>query len=289
MMKSLLILLCIPLILFSKDLLEKTYYIEGNDINISHLVNHPKEDKVLFHFQNNRYTKRIKSKQLIEILKSYNYNNVESQSRYIKFIKKSPIDLSQAKIYIEDFYLSVYPDMTIYSIDVTPRGYINSLGENFTINIPTKSTLSNKGILSIKTAKKKKLFFDYIIDAEISVFTAKGLIPRGTKLSLLNTHKKSVSFDKYRAVPIQDIQTKSLQSKHNIPNGRIITTRDVQALLLVKRNATVSVKLDNNAIIIEFSAKALQNGKLNDIITVQKKNGKKFKAVVIGKNKVEIR
>lgn len=288
-MKSLLILLCIPLILFSKDLLEKTYYIEGNDINISHLVNHPKEDKVLFHFQNNRYTKRIKSKQLIEILKSYNYNNVESQSRYIKFIKKSPIDLSQAKIYIEDFYLSVYPDMTIYSIDVTPRGYISSLGENFTINIPTKSTLSNKGILSIKTAKKKKLFFDYIIDAEISVFTAKGLIPRGTKLSLLNTHKKSVSFDKYRAVPIQDIQTKSLQSKHNIPNGRIITTRDVQALLLVKRNATVSVKLDNNAIIIEFSAKALQNGKLNDIITVQKKNGKKFKAVVIGKNKVEIR
>ena len=40
---------------------------------------------------------------------------------------------------------------------------------------------------------------------------------------------------------------------------------------------------------ISFSAKALQNGKLNDIIKVQKSNGKILKVIVTGRNKAEMR
>ena len=40
---------------------------------------------------------------------------------------------------------------------------------------------------------------------------------------------------------------------------------------------------------INFSAKALQSGKLNDIISVRKRDGKRLKVRVVGKNRAEIR
>jgi flagella basal body P-ring formation protein FlgA len=49
----------------------------------------------------------------------------------------------------------------------------------------------------------------------------------------------------------------------------------------------VSLYGDNMA--ITFSAKALQDGKVNDIIKVQKSDGKRLKVKVIGKNRAEMR
>ena len=65
--------------------------------------------------------------------------------------------------------------------------------------------------------------------------------------------------------------------------------RDVELLNVVKRGSYVSASLKDVSINITFSAKALQNGKLRDIITIQKNNGQKLQAKVIGKNRVEIR
>jgi len=80
----------------------------------------------------------------------------------------------------------------------------------------------------------------------------------------------------------------SFQSKHHIRANEILTIRDVEKRNLVLRGATVSVKLLDNNMNIEFSAQALEDGKLNDIITVQNSKERKMKAKVIGQNLVEV-
>ncbi len=91
------------------------------------------------------------------------------------------------------------------------------------------------------------------------------------------------------AKPIQNINANALQGKHRIKKGRIITTRDVELLSLVKKNSFINVSLDSKNMSISFSAKALQSGKLGDTITAQKTDGKRLKVKIIGKNKAEVR
>ena len=70
---------------------------------------------------------------------------------------------------------------------------------------------------------------------------------------------------------------------------RILTQRDITTLNLISRGSSVNVILKDKNLNISFLAKALQNGKLNDIITVQKNNNEKVKVKVIGRNRAEIR
>ena len=88
---------------------------------------------------------------------------------------------------------------------------------------------------------------------------------------------------------MQFLEYGTIQTKHHIKQNSIITMRDVEALNIVRKNSNVSVSLSSEGISITFSAKALQDGKLNDIITIQKQNKKRLKAKVVGKNRVEIR
>ncbi len=286
---KLIFLLVVPLSLCAQNTLQSTYYIEGKDINISNIIKNIKNDAILYKFQNNRYTKRVKSKDVIKSLNSYGYIDFTSKSRYIKFIKKSPINLTKILHSIEEFYSNSYPDIIIDSIVVLPRGYVTSLPKEYLVHINPKNNLSNKGTVYLKTQDNKKIFFDYKIIAKINLFVTKQNIQRGNELSFLNVQKKSAPLDRFRALPVQEIKKGTFQSKHNLKQGKIITIRDIETINYVKRNTIVSVSLNNNAIAIEFNAKALQNGKLNDIITIQKNNGARMKAVVVGKSKVEIK
>ena len=170
-----------------------------------------------------------------------------------------------------------------------PRGYINSLDKNYIVNTMPRDALHRDGTIYVKTEDNKKIFFDYRIDAEVSVYIAKKDIDKGDRLSLLNSTKKRVPLDKFRAMPMQSSDLNVMQSKHNIKKNRIITLRDIESLTLVKRGSRVNVKLDNSGILISFSAESLQNGKLNDIITVKNAQGKRFKVKVVGTNRVEIK
>jgi flagella basal body P-ring formation protein FlgA len=79
------------------------------------------------------------------------------------------------------------------------------------------------------------------------------------------------------------------QAKFTLKQGVIVTMRDVEALTLVQKGTKVSVKMPSQTMDIQFSAEALQDGKLNDIITVLNSNDKKIRVKVVGKNQVEMR
>ena len=282
---SLLLLLTFDLLSFT---LKSTYYIHSHNIKLQDIAPSAAYNLTLYKINNNKHSKRIKSREIISLLKAHGMTDVKSTSNYVHFIKKSPIDTSHIKTSIRDFYKEKYPNILIKSILVMPRGYTKSLPENYKVQMQKKAYLSNKGILSIKTLENKKVFFDYVLDASLYVYVSRDSIPRSQKISALNCTKKSVQFTKFRAMPIDKTHLNTSQSKRNLKPDTIITSRDIQVLNMVKRNANVQVRFEDKNINISFSAKALQNGKLNDIITVQKRNKKRLRVKVIGKNRVEI-
>lgn len=288
MLKKVIFILLIALNVFAITLKE-TYYVDSNNINLLDVIPNMKQDFVLYEIDENRYSKRVSSRDFIKLLSKHKIDSVQASSNYINFIKKSPIDTSKMQAAILKTYKDKYPDINITSVVVVPRGYLESLPSKYIIIMPKRAHLSHKGTLAIKTPDSKKLFFNYSIDANINIYISKKKILKGDKISLLTATQKTIYFDRFKATPIGLKQLNITQAKRNMKQNRILTTRDIEGLNIIKKGSFVTVFMTNNNINISFSAKAIQNGKLNDIITVQKKDGKKFKVKVIGKNRVEMR
>jgi len=280
--------LFLALTLFANTPLKRQYFVSSSEIKLSDITKNPQEDQTLFHIMEGRHTKRIKSSQLLEILKKNGHKEFISHHAYTQFEKKSPIDTSKISQYIKNYYLKYYKEITIKSINVHPRGYLTKLPKDYTIKMQKHSYLHKKGALSIKSQDHRQLFFDYTIEATVAVYVSKKDINRNEELSFVNSVKKSIILKKFRALPIQELQRGVLESKIHISKGKVLTQRDVESIHLVKRGAIVQVVLQSANIAISFSAKAVRSGKLGDTITVEKSNAKRLKVQVVGKNRVRV-
>jgi len=289
MLAKTLLWLFIYLNLYANNTLENTYYVESKVVNLSSIIPRVKNDFHILTIEASRYSKKIKSKDLIKLLKRHGYTSYSSKSRYVNFILRSPIDTSKIESSVRDYYQQQYEKIDIQNIIIKPRTFMSNLPENYTINIGNREYLHRSGTLSIKTPDKKKIFFNYDVTATLSVYISRKKIKKDVELSAINSTKKSIILDRFRAKPIQDIQKAYFQAKHHIPKGRLLTVRDVELLRIVKRNSLINVNMHSDNMSITFSAKALQDGKVNDIISVQKHDGKRLKVRVTGKNRAEMR
>ncbi|MDQ7045980.1 MAG: flagellar basal body P-ring formation chaperone FlgA [Sulfurimonas sp.] len=274
--------------LFS-DTLNSTYFVDSNNIKLRDIFPTSKYDITLYKIQNNRHSKKVKTKELIKQLSKHDYTSLKSSSRYVRFIIKSPINLSFIEKNIMNAFKEVYPDIDINSLFIIPRGYLKKLPEKYTVKMPKKFFLSNTGTASIRTLKNKKIFFDYVLDATIPVYILKDNVKKATKISILNVSRKNIQLEKIRDLPTSKKHLNTTQAKRNLKAKSILTLKDIQTLNLIKKGSYVVVNIDNNNINISFSAKALQSGKLHDIITVQKSNKKRLRVQIIGRNQVKVR
>lgn len=268
--------------------LQSSYFISSDEVKLSDIVKEFKTDTTLFHLDRGKNSKKIAAKELVTKLETYGYLNYKQSSRFIKFIKKSPIDLNKLQLKVKEFYKQKYKYIDVKKVQVTPRSYTKSLPKEFTIVFQSKSHLKNRGTFYIKTSDKKKLFFNYTMLASLPIYKIKNKVKRGDELSAFNCRKKSVVLDKFRSMPLQKIPSHAFESKRQMKIGTTITQRDIRALSIVKRGDSVNVQLQNSGITISFIAKAQTNGQINDIITVLKSDGKKLKVRVTGKNRAEI-
>lgn len=283
-------LLIISTSLFATHNLQSNYYIKNDFVMLSDIVHVNKgKDKKLFNIDKHRHTKRIKRKELLKILKENGFSNYTSKHSYIQFTKQSPIDTTTIHESLKKFYTQKYQNIKISHIAITPMHYLEKLPKNYSVHFQEKAFLSNKGILYIKTDDNKKIFFQYKISATLPVVVTKKNIKKDSELNSINTRKNSIILNRFKAMPLQDLDKNNYQSKYHLKAGITITTRDVVGLYFVKRGSTISVSLKTNAINIFFSAKALQNGRLGDTIWVVKSNGKKIKVIIVGKNKAEVK
>lgn len=270
------------------EYLKSNYYVKSDTIMLSDIIPQPKRDFKIYEMAYTKNVKRVKEQELLDLLKEHGYSGYDAKHSYIQFTKKSPIDMQKIEKELIAHYKRHYKSIDIKSLTLEPRAYLEELPKTYEFGISKRSHLSNRGYCYIYTLDKKKIFFDYTLHATLSIYFSRGAIQKGAKLSSLNTHKKSIMLQRLRAMPIEEIKSNSLEAKHNIQSQTILTSRDVTALYLVRRGATVTVSLTNSGIDISFSAKALSSGRDGDIITVVNSNDKKIKVRVVGPNRAEM-
>jgi flagella basal body P-ring formation protein FlgA len=268
--------------------LKEFYYLDSTKIHISDIIEDVEDDIHLYDIPINKHILRIKSSLLIKMLEKNGYDGFNSKHNYTTFKIKSPVDTSKIENELIKYYKKNYDDIDIEYVNVEPRGYIDKMPDDYIVSIRSRNYLYNNSILSIKTLKNQKIFFDYTIKATLPVYITKQNIKKDTPLSALNTIKKSIILDKFKDKPVQNITKNQLQTKRNTKKNHLLTYRDVEELSLIQKGATVNVVFVNSGFNISFTARALQEGRLGQVITVQKSNGKRFKVKVISKNKAEM-
>jgi len=284
LLKTLLLFFLSLELLFSNTQLKDEYFVSCDEIKLSSLFPQVKEDVLLYKITEGRTTKRVPSKELMTLLQSYGYKELTYKSEYIQFTKTAPLDTKKIEEEIKKVFKERYKQIDILSLEVRPRGYLEVLPTEYTIHVQSKSHLKSQGAFYIKTNEKKKIFFDFLIKAQLEVYFARESIKRNTELSSINTLKKSIILDKFRSQPLQNIANGALQSKHNIKKDTLLTSRDIVALALVRRGESVNVLLKSDNMSISFPAEALEDGVYEQIIEVQKQNATKIKMRVMGKN-----
>ncbi len=277
-------------VLFAADVmvLEDSYFVDSREVNASIITNDKRNDFLLLQIPKESYTKKVKTKELLASLKEHGYKNFDSKRSYINFTLKSPIDTSFMEKKLREFYEKNYKEIEIQSITVTPRDFMDTLPKEYTVHLRNRDFLFSSGVLHIKTSDNKKLFFDYDIKAYLSVFISKDAIEKEAQISPISYMPKRILLEKFRDRPLQILEQTSLQAKRHIPKDTILTLKDIESLDLVKKDSTVSVGMFSEGMKIVFSAKALQDGKLDDIIKIQNSNQKILKARVTGSGEAEL-
>ncbi|QOP45719.1 flagellar basal body P-ring formation chaperone FlgA [Sulfurimonas paralvinellae] len=267
--------------------LQQEYIIQTDTVKLSDIIKTPKKDYILFNINPAKHSKRVRSSELLSKLKLYGYKECMTKHAYIQFSKRSSIETDFLKNRVKEYYNNHYKDIKIQSISLRPSKYMSHLPKEFRVGFARNAYLSHKGIFYIKTPKNRKYFFKYTLHAELPVYEATKEIKRGDAFSLLNLQKKSIILDKFRALPLMQLEKNRYEAKHKIDKGTILTQRDITGLYLIKRGANVTVTLQDEGVQITFSARAVQNGRYGDTITVQYNNNKKLRVVVIGKNRAK--
>ncbi len=281
-------LLLISFTLHANIELEGVYYVDSREVNSS-VVTH--DEAGSFHIltiPQSDYLAKIKSRDLVDMLHKNGYKNYTHKSSYVNFVLKSPIDTSVIKRKLKDYYEKEYESIEIVEIVVEPRAYMDTLPDEYIVDIRERDYLFRDGTISIKTPQNMKYFFNYYVKAYVTVYESRDKIKKDTKLTPLHYAQKKVLLERFRAKPLQNIDNIQLQAKRHIPKGRVITHNDVELLDVVRRDAMINVTMVKEGMVITFSAKALQDAKVNDIIKVQNSNGKILKVRVTGNNRAEL-
>lgn len=237
------------------------------------------EDKNLF---------RIDS---LVIAKTFELNGITidtSKARFVNFVKKSPIDLSPLEHQLQSKLIEKYPDIRIDDILITPRGYLASLPKDTKGFFNDRFYLTSEGTFYIIDSSGLRRYLDYAVHATLFVLHTSQNVLRKEQLNGFNTVLKPVPFKSFKDAPLTQLPNDPFRYRSNLKANQLLTLRQIETMPLVLKGGKVIVEVKNETVIVEFGATAVQEGSLYDIITIQKNDGKRVKAKVIGENRVEL-
>ncbi len=231
---------------------------------------------------------RVSAETLREAFEAHGVTLDTGKVRYVTFTRTSPVDTSALAREVAAYYREHYPTLSLRSLQVTPRVYTATLPKRYTLAIGDTSYRHDSGTFYISDVNGNKSFFDYRIDADITVLKTRGDLPRKAVLNALNTERVSVTLESLRTPPFTAGGDGSYRLRRPLREGEVILERHVEPAPLVTRDSAVLATLQSGNVLVQIRAVALQDGVLHDIIAIEKPDGQRLKAKVVGKNRVEI-
>jgi len=244
---------------------------------------------VLFKIPYNKKHYQIETEQILNILKKHNIEVEYTRFQNIIFDIAKPMLEEEIKEKIINIYKEKYPYMDINNIELTRSGHKNDtlISDN---NLHIKDTFlkRDKGSFYIISQQGNRVFFNYEIDATFKALSPSFTLNSKTILHSNNVKSKSFKFKYLRETPLTKLPNYNIQLKKRVYPKKYITLKDIEPVPLVKKNTNIKAILKGVGYSLEFIAKALSNGNLNDIIWIKRDDGKRMKAKVIAKNKVKV-
>lgn len=257
--------------------------ITSLDLNVSC----PKPFEILL-IPDGKTSYRINSQVL---LKTFELNGCTLDSgkvRFVTFLKRSDTDYTLLENQLSTFYTEQYPTIIIQSIQVFPHGYLQSLPNNAHAVFDKDMATKNKGTFYVADNSGIRRYFDFTIDASLSVLHTTQKVSRKEVVSLNNSAIKTIPFSAFRSKPLIALPETMSRFKTSLKDDTPIIERQIESIPLVLRGSKVSVQVKNDTVIVEFIATAMQEGALYDIITIEKADNKRVRAKIIGENAVEL-
>lgn len=225
------------------------------------------------------------------ILKTFELNGCSLENdriRYVNFLKRSDTDYSLIQNQLSAFFTQQYPTIVIQSIHIFPHGYIQSLPNDPHAVFDEDMAMKNKGTFYVPDINGIRHYFDFTIDATLSVLHVTQKVSRKDIVSLNNCVMKSIPFTNFRSKPLIKLPEATSRFKSSLKDDTPLLDRQIESLPLVLRGSKVSVQVKSESVIVEFIATAIQEGALYDIITIEKADKKRVRAKIIGENTVEL-
>ncbi|MGZ8548802.1 MAG: flagella basal body P-ring formation protein FlgA [Sulfuricurvum sp.] len=208
--------------------------------------------------------------------------------RFVNFIKKNNTDYPLLKEQVILFFKHHYPTIEIQEIHIFPHGYSDSLPAQATVIFEDDAYKNKKGTFYVFDTHGLRRYFDFSINATLSTLHTSRKVTRKEVVSLQNTVLKSLSFETFRGKPLIILPETPSRFRASLQEGAPILDRHIEQLPMVLRGSRVSATIQNGSVIVEFIAHATQEGRLYDIITIQKADGKRARAKIMGENRVEL-
>jgi len=225
------------------------------------------------------------------ILKTFELNGCVLDSkatRYVTFTKRSDTDYTLLQNQLSAFFVEQYPTIVIQSIQIFPHGYIQSLPNNPHAIFDKDMATKNKGTFYVPDNNGIRHYFDFTVNASLSVLHTTQKTTRKEIASLSNCTPKNIPFTTFRSKPLIKLPEMISRFKTSLREDTPVLDRQIEPLPLVLRGSKVSVQVKNDTVIVGFIATATQEGSLYDIITIEKADNKRVRAKIIGENTVEL-
>jgi flagella basal body P-ring formation protein FlgA len=135
------------------------------------------------------------------------------------------------------------------------------------------------------------VFVNYSVQKEtIALIAKRDLSAHGLPLSENDFETKTILLEHLNLLPLNNVsQVNHMQLNRNIKAGDIITNNMLYYPELIKFGDIIKTQVNSGGISLEFNARALRPGKLNEIIQLENLNSKKsFAAQVVGHGKIKV-
>ncbi len=225
------------------------------------------------------------------LVKSYELHGCKIdtiRSPYVNFTKESDIDLPSLRRQLSDLFTLHYPTIHIDRIDIHPRGYIETLPNGAKAIFDQDTHTRSKGTFYVIDEHSVRRYFDFLLQATLPVMHSSEKISRHDVLSAANARMVSIPFTAFKSQPLITFPSEPYRLRIALRENSPILSRHIEPVPIVSKGGKVVAVIKNGAVEMEFSATATQEGSLNDIITIQKSDGKRAKAKIIGDNRVEL-
>lgn len=206
----------------------------------------------------------------------------------------SPSQEAKIRSEISHQYRHTYPTMQIHAVTIKP---VSSLYKRLSDYAVTDVSLTrddlrrNHGNVMVTfthNGKKRKLYFKYSVDADISLYTAAVPLQRGRAITPETVVRKTIPFTTLYQRPVDEEGLYRYVAKRNIKVDAILSLDKLKERTDIQRNDKVRALIHDGGVTLSFEATALRDGNVGDIIPIRKDYKRRFKARVLSNTEVEV-